>query len=105
MITWLSNNSAPHIRRATAVAVTLILNQVGGILATWLLGWLSPAPSYTSATITFIAMSVGIVVFSTANLVYLSRENRLKAGRRERMRKEEEPEDLGDRSAWFIYNL
>ena len=105
LITWMANNSAPHTRRATAVAVSFIMTQSGGILATWLLGLLSPAPNYTSATITFIAMSIGMVVFSTANLVYLSRENRLKAERRERMRKEEEPEDLGDRSAWFIYSL
>ncbi|KAG8216449.1 major facilitator superfamily domain-containing protein [Butyriboletus roseoflavus] len=105
LITWMANNSAPHIRRATAVAVVFILSQMGGILATWLLGWLSPAPKYTSATITFIAMSVGIVVFATVNLVYLRRENRLKAEKRERMRKEEEPEGLGDRSAWFVYSL
>jgi hypothetical protein len=85
--------------------MSFILTQLGGILATWLLGSLSPAPNYTSATITFIAMSIGMVVFSTANLVYLWRENRLKAERRQMMRKEEEPEGLGDRSAWFIYSL
>ncbi|KAH0834817.1 major facilitator superfamily domain-containing protein [Lanmaoa asiatica] len=105
LVTWMANNSAPHVRRATAVAVAFIMTQTGGILATWLLGWLSPAPNYTSATITFIAMSVGMVIFSMANLVYLRRENRLKAERRGRMRKEAELEDLGDRSAWFIYSL
>jgi len=104
-ITWLANNSAPHIRRATAVAMSFIVTQLGGILSTWLLGLLSPAPNYTSATITFISMSIGMVVFSVANLTYLSRQNRLKSERRMRMRKEEEPEDLGDRSAWFIYSL
>ncbi|KAG8216450.1 major facilitator superfamily domain-containing protein [Butyriboletus roseoflavus] len=105
LITWMANNSAPHTRRATVVAVSFIMTQSGGILATWLLGWLSPSPKYTSATITFTAMSVGIVVFATGNLVYLRRENRLKAEKRERMKKEDEPEGLGDCSAWFIYNL
>lgn len=81
------------------------MTQAGGLLATWLLGTLSPAPNYTSATITFIIMSVFIVIFSVANVVYLWRENRLKAERRQRMTKEEEPEGLGDRSAWFIYSL
>ena len=102
---WLANNSAPHTRRATAVAVNFIMAELGGILSTWLLGSLSPAPDYTTATITFIAMSICIVVIAIANLAYLSRENRLKAVRRQKMRKEDEPEGLGDRSAWFIYSL
>ncbi|KAG9311746.1 major facilitator superfamily domain-containing protein [Chiua virens] len=105
LITWLANNSAPHTRRATAIAAAFIMTQAGGILATWLFGSLSPAPNYTSATITFIVMSTFMVVLSTANLIYLSRENQLKAERRERMTKENEPEGLGDRSAWFIYSL
>jgi len=105
MITWLTNNSAPHTRRAAAVAVAAGMIEVGGILGTWLLGSLSPGPNYTSAMLTFIAMSVGIVVFSTANLVYLSWQNRLKAEKRQNMRKEEEPDGLGDRSAWFVYSL
>lgn len=105
LITWLANNSAPHTRRATAVAVAFIMTELGGILSTWLLGSLSPAPNYTSATITFIVMSIGMVVFSMANLVYLWRENHLKAERRQKMRKEDEPEGLGDRSAWFVYSL
>ena len=105
LMTWLANNSTPHARRATAVALSLMMVQLGGILGTWLLGTLSPAPNYTSATITFIALSVCMVVFITANLVYLWRENWLKADSRQRTNKEEEPEGLGDRSAWFIYSL
>ncbi|KAN0077099.1 Major facilitator superfamily domain containing protein [Tylopilus felleus] len=103
--TWMANNSSPHIRRATSVAIAFIMTNSGGILATWLLGSLSPAPRYTKATITFIIMSIGMVVFSAVNLAYLSRENRLKAERRQRMTRDEEPAGLGDRSAWFIYNL
>ncbi|KAN0085812.1 Major facilitator superfamily domain containing protein [Tylopilus felleus] len=103
--TWLANNSAPHTRRATTVALNSIAGELGGLLATWLLGSVSPGPNYTSATLTFIVMSIGIAVFSSANLAYLRQQNRLKAERRQRMRKEEEPEGLGDRSAWFIYSL
>lgn len=105
LITWLANNSAPHTRRATAVAVSFIMTEAGGILATWLLGSISPAPNYTAATITFIAMSICMVVFSTANLVYLWRQNLSKAERRQMTKREDELEGLGDRSAWFIYSL
>ncbi|KAI6045742.1 MFS general substrate transporter [Pisolithus marmoratus] len=104
-ITSIANNSAPHIRRASSIAFAFVASNSGGILATWLLGSLSPAPNYTAATITFIAMSVGIVVVSSLNLLYLSRENRAKAETRLSMAKHDEPEHLGDRSAWFVYTL
>ncbi|KAI6005654.1 major facilitator superfamily domain-containing protein [Pisolithus albus] len=104
-ITWVANNSAPHFRRASSVAFVSVASNAGGILATWLLGSLSPAPNYASATITFIAMSVGIVVVSSLNLLYLMRENRAKAQIRLSMMKHDEPDHLGDRSAWFVYTL
>lgn len=77
----------------------------GGILATWLLGSLSPAPNYTKATITFIIMSVGMVILSFTTLAYFWHQNRLKADRRQFSSPEEEPKGLGDKSAWFVYNL
>ena len=105
LTTWIANNSAPHIRRATSVAIAFIMTNAGGILTTWLLGSLSPAPNYTKATITFIIMSIGMAVFSAITLAYLSRENCLKAEKRQKMTREEEPASLGDRSAWFVYSL
>ncbi|KAI6045741.1 major facilitator superfamily domain-containing protein [Pisolithus marmoratus] len=105
VITWLVNNSAPHIRRATGIGIGFVASCAGGILATWLLGSLSPGPNYKAATITFIAMSVGMIVLSSLNLLYLSRENRAKAERRLSVAKNDEPEHLGDRSAWFLYTL
>ncbi|KAG9312983.1 major facilitator superfamily domain-containing protein [Chiua virens] len=105
LMTWQANNSAPHARRATALAINFIASEMGGILATWMLGPLSPGPNYTAAMITFIAMSVGMVVLCIVNLLYLWRENRLKAEKRQRMTKDDEPGGLGDRSAWFIYSL
>ncbi|KAF8434516.1 hypothetical protein L210DRAFT_3553089, partial [Boletus edulis BED1] len=38
-VTWLANNNVPHVRRATAVAVSSTL-----VLGSW-----SPAPNYTSS--------------------------------------------------------
>ncbi|KAH7889364.1 major facilitator superfamily domain-containing protein [Phlebopus sp. FC_14] len=103
--TWMANNSAPHVRRATSIAIAFIMTNSGGILATWLLGSLSPAPDYTKATVTSIIMCIGMVVFSAINIAYLLRENRAKIVKRRTMSKEEEPEHLGDRSAWFVYSL
>ncbi|KAG1739003.1 major facilitator superfamily domain-containing protein [Suillus lakei] len=105
VITWVANNSAPHVRRATSVAIAFIMTNSGGILATWLLGSLSPAPNYTKATVTFIIMSVGMVVLSSVTLAYLWHQNRLKADRRQFGTPEDEPRGLGDKSAWFVYNL
>ncbi|KAI6016740.1 major facilitator superfamily domain-containing protein [Pisolithus marmoratus] len=105
IVTWISNNSAPHIRRASSIAFAFVATNAGGILATWLLGSLSPAPFYTAATIIFIAMSVGQVVFAALNMFYLFRQNRAKAESRFSMAKHDEPQELGDRSAWFVYSL
>ncbi|EGN93249.1 hypothetical protein SERLA73DRAFT_189773 [Serpula lacrymans var. lacrymans S7.3] len=105
MSTWITNNSAPHVRRATSVAIGFIMTNSGGILATWLLGSLSPAPNYHKATITFVIMSVGMIVFCALNLAYLWRQNQLKVKKQETMSREDEPAGLGNDSAWFIYNL
>ncbi|KAI6023048.1 major facilitator superfamily domain-containing protein, partial [Pisolithus microcarpus] len=91
-LTWITNNSAPYFRRASGIAFVFVASSLGGILGTWLLGYLSPAPKYTAATITFIVMSIGQVV----HLLYLSQMNRAKHN---------EPEHLGDRSAWFVYTI
>ncbi|KAF4568225.1 hypothetical protein EYR40_010375 [Pleurotus pulmonarius] len=103
--TWISNNSAPHTRRATAIATGFITSNVAGILATWLLGSLSAAPRYHSATIVLLISSVGIGIFAGANVMYLARQNRLKAEVRRTLPRAEERKGMGDQSAWFEYIL
>ncbi|KAJ7084863.1 major facilitator superfamily domain-containing protein [Mycena belliarum] len=103
--TWNANNAAPHVRRATAIAIGFIMTNSGGILATWLLGSLSPAPRYTKATKILLIFSVFMGVFAALNIVYLQRENKKKAETRARSTRTEEPAGLGDKSAWFIYSL
>ncbi|KAL4255545.1 MFS transporter superfamily protein [Pleurotus pulmonarius] len=103
--TWSSNNAAPHTRRATAIAIGFICTNSGGILATWLLGSLSAAPRYHSATIVLLVFSVAMALFAAANLAYLARENRLKAEVRRTLPRAEEKKGLGDQSAWFEYLL
>ncbi|ESK84554.1 mfs transporter [Moniliophthora roreri MCA 2997] len=101
---WGSNNASPQTRRATAIAISFIMTNSGGILATWLLGSLSAAPRYTSATIALLVFSVCQALGAAANLAYLTSQNRKKAEVRRTMSKAEEKPGLGDRSAWFIYN-
>lgn len=103
--TWSANNAAPHTRRATAIAIGFIMTNSGGILATWLLGSLSPAPRYTKATIVLLIFSIIMVVVSLMNTYYLWDQNKKKRIIRERMTRSEEKPGLGDRSAWFEYNL
>jgi hypothetical protein len=76
----------------------------GGILATWLMGSLSPAPDYVVATKSSIIMCILSTVLCVANLAYVMTENKRKALVRQQMNREDEPKGLGDRSAWFIYS-
>ncbi|KAG5352825.1 hypothetical protein C0989_000276 [Termitomyces sp. Mn162] len=103
--TWNANNTAPYTRRATAIAIGFIMTNSGGILATWLLGTLSPAPLYTKATLTLLIFSILMIAFSVMNILYLSSQNKKKAMIRTKMSREDEDPGLGDRSAWFLYSL
>ncbi|KAK7035976.1 MFS domain-containing protein [Favolaschia claudopus] len=103
--TWNANNSAPHVRRATAIAIGFIMTNSGGILATWLLGSLSPPPRYTKATKMLLIFSVLVAVFTALNVWYLAAENKKKAERRKTVGRHEEARGLGDKSAWFVYSL
>jgi len=103
--TWVANNIAPHCRRATAIGVVGVSVNGGGLLAIWLLGTLSSPPKYTTAAITFVVFSVGLLVCTLGNLYYFWWQNRQKAEMREMGRVEDEPKGLGNRSAWFVYSL
>jgi len=103
--TWMANNSAPYVRRATSIAIGFIMTNSGGILATWLLGSLSPAPDYRKATTTFVIMSALMALLSALNIVYLSRQNRTKAEKRMIFTLEQDEDHAGDCSVWFEYSL
>ncbi|KAG6819012.1 hypothetical protein H0H93_016375, partial [Arthromyces matolae] len=97
--TWSANNAAPYTRRATAIAIGFVMTNSGGILATWLLGTLSPAPKYTKAAITLLIMSILVTIFSGINLLYLTSQNKKKAAIRATTSRDSEEPGLGDRSA------
>lgn len=101
---WTANNAAPYTRRAVALALLNIMTSGGGILSTWLLGFLSSPPKYTKATIVFVIFSAGELIFSTANLVYCKIQNDKKAAIRE-AEKQDNQKIFGDESPWFVYSL
>ncbi|KAF8629371.1 hypothetical protein AX17_005667 [Amanita inopinata Kibby_2008] len=103
--TWNANNATPHTRRATSIAIAFIMTNSGGILATWLLGALSPPPRYTKASITLLIFAILMLVMSGANTYYLWMQNKKKRRIRDTMSREDEKPGLGDKSAWFEYNL
>ncbi|KAJ4481240.1 major facilitator superfamily domain-containing protein [Lentinula aciculospora] len=103
--TWVSNNASPQTRRATMIAMAFTLSNSGGILATWLLGSLSPAPRYTEATITLLVLSLIAALICGLNMIYLQTQNIKKAEQRKTMIREDEEPGLGNRSAWYIYSL
>lgn len=102
---WMSNNSTPHIRRATAIAIAAISTNIGGILSTWLLGYVSHPPRYTSGTGILLGFSAAMTIVAAVNVAWLTAKNNKKAIIRATMKKEDEAPGLGDKSAWFIYNL
>ncbi len=105
LATWSANNASPHTRRATAIAISFITTNSGGILATWLLGTLSQGPRYLLATRVMLIFSVLMVVFIALNILYLWDQNKKKAAFRMASTPEQERPGLGDKSAWFIYSL
>ena len=115
---WIANNTAPLIRRGTALSLFTITVNCGGILSTWLLGALSPPPRYTSATITLLVFQGGVFGFSLLTLAYLTIENKKKALRRAESREVDSgvtampgetttatTGEVPNESAWFEYVL
>ncbi|KXN84147.1 hypothetical protein AN958_00389 [Leucoagaricus sp. SymC.cos] len=103
--TWPANNATPHTCRATAIVIGFILTNFGGILATWLLGSLSPPPRYTGATLTLLIFSVLIVVFSAFDWWYLWDQNRKKRATRQTLtRSHEDPTLFSAFDWWYLWD-
>ncbi len=99
--TWNAMNSAPHVRRATAIAIAFMMTNAGGILSTWLLGSLSTAPEYILGTRVMIAFSGGIALGAALCLGYFVWMNQKK---RKLLGQEIEGMD-GDLAPTFVYLL
>ncbi|KAI8998868.1 MFS general substrate transporter [Trametes punicea] len=105
---WMSNNTAPTLRRATALALLSTMSNLGSIVSAWILGALSAPPRYTVATVVLLAFQLGIFGCATGNVLWLSAENR----RREKQRGQAGAEVHGVEAAaprndsiWYTYVL
>uniref|UniRef100_A0A0W0G0X2 Major facilitator superfamily (MFS) profile domain-containing protein n=1 Tax=Moniliophthora roreri TaxID=221103 RepID=A0A0W0G0X2_MONRR len=110
---WMANNSEPYYRRATSVAFGFIATNAGGITSTWLFPT-KEGPKFRRTTILDMVSAL-IVVLAVVNAVYLSRQNKLKKEKREKLLAPyitaEEPDggqkawmELGDRHPDFKYS-
>ncbi|PBK64283.1 MFS general substrate transporter [Armillaria solidipes] len=99
--TWNSTNSAPHVRRATAIAIGFMMTNAGGILSTWLLGSLSTVPKYVLGTRVMVAFSGAMALGSAVCLWYFVWMNQKKR----KMLGQEIREMDGDLAPTFVYLL
>jgi MFS family permease len=111
LITSLSNNSAAHTRRATAVALGFISTNLGGIVSTWIYPS-SSAPHYTFAARFNLALNCFMLVGLAGNILILRKRNNNKIEKRDDLLKgvenlpaSEQYEILGDRHPDFKYTL
>ncbi|KAI0301017.1 MFS general substrate transporter [Multifurca ochricompacta] len=115
LATWTTNNTQPHYRRATAVAIVLAASSVGGILSTWLF---TDPPRFHKATSINLAFSLGIATTSVCLIVYFKVRNAEKRREVERLLQiqgegtekggwdsAEERRRLGDRHPRFEFTL
>ncbi|KAI0670626.1 MFS general substrate transporter [Trametes maxima] len=102
---WMSNNTAPTLRRATALALLSAMSNVGSLVSAWLFGAFSRPPRYAGVGAVLLAFQVGILACATGNVVWLRTEN----GRREKLRGEVGAEGQGgvprNESIWYTYVL
>ncbi|KAH9917655.1 MFS general substrate transporter [Epithele typhae] len=108
--TWVANNTAPLERRATALAFYVMCANSAGILSTWLYGSLSPAPRYTAATGTMLALQASTILAGAGTRAWLARQNKRKAAARARVgmdarADEGELKEMSSESIWFEYVL
>jgi len=114
---WMANNSEPHYRRATSVAIGFIATNSGGILSTWSFPT-KEGPKYRKTTIINLVFSILVFVGAFVNIAYLSWKNKVKKRPEERAkllgRYEGDDDDdkgldawmeLGDRHPDFVYTL
>lgn len=111
LISWLPNNTAPHVRRATGIAMGFVSTNAGGILSTWLYPR-KEAPYYRRGASVNLGMVCWQIVAAGVLVWYLVGRNGEKESQPERVVKragvegkgiEEEYKVLGDRHPGFRY--
>lgn len=111
LFAWTPNNVATHMRRATAIAMSVIATNVGGIISSWIYPR-SSAPTYLLANRINLALSCVAVAAVVAEMVLLNYLNKQKITNRQEILKDvahldanEQYELLGDAHPDFKYTL
>lgn len=84
VVTWLSNNSEPYLRRATSLAVYTMLGNLGGVMSVWVFAY-ADRPQYLIPTTMNIACVVGVILLTCINWSYLKYRNKCKITQRGRI--------------------
>jgi MFS family permease len=79
--TWISNNSEPHYRRATSIALGFVAANSGGILSTWSYPS-KEGPKFRKTTIMNLSFTLFIISLTIINALMLSYANKRKKEKR-----------------------
>ncbi|KAL7911703.1 MFS general substrate transporter [Trichoderma velutinum] len=109
LISWVPNNTAGPVRRATAVAMAFISTNIGGIVSTWMYPG-SSAPYYVIGATVNVTLICCMVVLTAIQIFWLKRLNKQKVESREQilqglehLSQAEQLTKLGDKHPEFKY--
>jgi predicted MFS family arabinose efflux permease len=109
LISWVPNNTAGHVRQATAVAMAFIATSAGGIVSTWIYPQ-SSAPYYRMGIIVNLSLIASGMILVVAQIILLKWLNRRKSIRgtdiligQGSLTPEEQFASLGDRHPDYRY--
>ena len=75
LLTWNSNNIQPHYRRATAIALSTISVNIGGIVSSWIF---TDPPRFHKGTSINLAFQLGVAVITAGLMFYFHVRNAAK---------------------------
>lgn len=109
--TLLANNVQPHYRRASAIAVTFLATNIGGIVSTWI--FVDPPRFHVASSVNLAVTLTGAAIIGVL-MVHLSLANGRKREEVARLEREQpdgawntraERRRLGDRHPHFWFTL
>lgn len=79
---WMANNSEPYARKEVTLALGPSLSSLGGLVAVWIFA-AARKPKYTLPTVISIIFSIGILLCTVLNMLWLAHAERVKVAKRE----------------------
>ncbi|KAF8159947.1 MFS general substrate transporter [Crassisporium funariophilum] len=98
---WMANNSEPHYRRATSIAMGFVATSAGAILSTWRFPT-KEGPRFRKTTIMNLTFALVAIAFCIINSIWLIRSNKRKRSTRAQLLApySDEKEGDGGLNAW-----